>query len=1081
MNYAPRFVSKQDDDTKHIMLFVEDIKAGSVSCSLQLYGYFIGKSMDYRVVNVNLSRMWRKFGIVSITKTSSEVFYFKFNNEEVEPSTIPIWMCVYNIPIELCNGNGISKIMSGIEKPMLMDKLTKERCLNKSGKPYFSRVLMEASVDEELPHALEIAYPALGDKPARIGILESSINGFLQCVRIVRPLVTLPLLASADQGLRKNCLLRLWFLIMMDKFDGYSYQFKGSQYGNMYNTGNVWQNRGKSGPNAQSKGGVRNRDSHFMPNSKKMCNKYVLVDHSNFKPKVMVRGTHSKCAVDGVCKEDVSVSNSFQALVHHEVNFFYSNCHKYGMDHSFEDDDIASEKGGLADEMRPKMLLLMARKRVNFFYSNCHKYGMDHSFEDDDIASEKGGLADDMRPKMGLNKCPNQKQVIDLLHEGTIIGRRCLWKDLIIYSRVVKKSPWVLLRDFNCILDLGERSTGSSSITHGMAEFRQCLARIEVSNLAMSGQKFTWNKSTGSPSGLLKKLDREAVKDEELLLKRMAKVTWLSEGDANTRHVSKKEIKDAIFGMDNDNAPNLDGFSAKFFKFAWLVIGDEVCNAVLDSFANGKLLKEVNATIIALVPKTQTPRSVAEFRPIACYNILYKCITKIISNRIKVMEAFSLMLKKRLVEDGDFKFHWRCEKVSLTQLCFADDLMIFAKADSHSMSLIRAAFDEFSEASGLKANINKSMVFFCNVPSPLRSSILENFPLPVGSLSNRLKGFIGKLVSDSQSAFIPSRQISDTILLSQELLRNYHRCSGPPKVSFKIDLRKAQCLARIEVSNLAMSGLKFTWNKSPGNPSGLLKKLDRVLSNMGFIERFLNANAQFLISDHTLCILNIPSFIGRKPKQFKFPNFLANKSEFLPIVKSIWDLNIPGYSMFSVVSKLKMLKKPLQKAIFLNAYKDAVKDKELMLKQRAKVTWLSEGYANTRSVSKKEVKDAILVWRMKKLLVDGYSAKFFKSACLVVGDKISDNILLSQELLRNYHRCSGPPKVSFKIDLRKAYDSVEWRVGNGVDISAWFDNWLQIGPLCQLISNRDIFKAGLSLNCRVNDLVGNREWKWPDQ
>nr|GEX09731.1 RNA-directed DNA polymerase, eukaryota, reverse transcriptase zinc-binding domain protein [Tanacetum cinerariifolium] len=47
--------------------------------------------------------------------------------DKTEPSLIPIWVCVYNIPMELCNGNGIGKIMSGVGKPLLMDNMTKER------------------------------------------------------------------------------------------------------------------------------------------------------------------------------------------------------------------------------------------------------------------------------------------------------------------------------------------------------------------------------------------------------------------------------------------------------------------------------------------------------------------------------------------------------------------------------------------------------------------------------------------------------------------------------------------------------------------------------------------------------------------------------------------------------------------------------------------------------------------------------------------------------------------------------------------------------------------------------------------
>ncbi|GKA20231.1 RNA-directed DNA polymerase, eukaryota, reverse transcriptase zinc-binding domain protein [Tanacetum coccineum] len=35
------------------------------------------------------------------------------------------------------------------------------------------------------------------------------------------------------------------------------------------------------------------------------------------------------------------------------------------------------------------------------------------------------------------------------------------------------------------------------------------------------------------------------------------------------------------------------------------------------------------------------------------------------------------------------------------------------------------------------------------------------------------------------------------------------------------------------------------------------------------------------------------------------------------------------------------------------------------------------------------------------------------------------------------------------------------------------------GPLCQFISNRDIFEAGLSLSCKVADVISNGEWIWP--
>nr|XP_043623020.1 uncharacterized protein LOC122594653 [Erigeron canadensis] len=57
--------------------------------------------------------------------------------------------------------------------------------------------------------------------------------------------------------------------------------------------------------------------------------------------------------------------------------------------------------------------------------------------------------------------------------------------------------------------------------------------------------------------------------------------------------------------------------------------------AVQEFFSTGKLLGEINATTIALIPKVSTPSKVSEFRPIACCNVIQKCISKILTNRIQ--------------------------------------------------------------------------------------------------------------------------------------------------------------------------------------------------------------------------------------------------------------------------------------------------------------------------------------------------------------------------------------------------------------------------------------------------------------
>ncbi|GKG48478.1 hypothetical protein Tco_0510363, partial [Tanacetum coccineum] len=91
--------------------------------------------------------------------------------------------------------------------------------------------------------------------------------------------------------------------------------------------------------------------------------------------------------------------------------------------------------------------------------------------------------------------------------------------------------------------------------------------------------------------------------------------------------------------FDSTKAAGPDGYSSCFFKKASDVIGTDICLVVSKFFVSGKILGEINATLIALVPKIDVPNKVSDFSHVACYNVLYKYISKIITNRIK--EGFS--------------------------------------------------------------------------------------------------------------------------------------------------------------------------------------------------------------------------------------------------------------------------------------------------------------------------------------------------------------------------------------------------------------------------------------------------------
>ena len=50
--------------------------------------------------------------------------------------------------------------------------------------------------------------------------------------------------------------------------------------------------------------------------------------------------------------------------------------------------------------------------------------------------------------------------------------------------------------------------------------------------------------------------------------------------------------------FSRNKAQGPDGYSAHFFKSSWEIVSQDVIEAIKSFFASGKLLREVNSTII---------------------------------------------------------------------------------------------------------------------------------------------------------------------------------------------------------------------------------------------------------------------------------------------------------------------------------------------------------------------------------------------------------------------------------------------------------------------------------------------------
>eukprot|EP00253_Pinus_taeda_P018385 PITA_18385 len=107
------------------------------------------------------------------------------------------------------------------------------------------------------------------------------------------------------------------------------------------------------------------------------------------------------------------------------------------------------------------------------------------------------------------------------------------------------------------------------------------------------------------------------------------------QNQALSREVSLEEVEEAVKEMPNDKALGPDGFTINFYKACWEIVKLEVWEVVEDSQRSASILKSLNSTFLALIPKEEEATTPAKFRPIALCNVLYKIISKVIANILK--------------------------------------------------------------------------------------------------------------------------------------------------------------------------------------------------------------------------------------------------------------------------------------------------------------------------------------------------------------------------------------------------------------------------------------------------------------
>ncbi|GKA71110.1 SPX and EXS domain-containing protein [Tanacetum coccineum] len=628
-----------------------------------------------------------------------------------------------------------------------------------------------------------------------------------------------------------------------------------------------------------------------------------------------------------------------------------------------------------------------------------------------------------------MNQAPKQKEVRQVIFENNLCLCAILESHVVksnlqdLCSKVFKNRNWTS-NGFSC--DKGSRIILGwnpdiinvvviAFDAQGCVTFKSVEA-IEVSDVNSTGLRFTWNQKPNGEDGILKKLDRimanlefntsfvgsslheldeaqkaidsdhsnielreekaaylnafhDALLMKERLFMQKAKVEWLHLGDANTTYFHKvvksqasrnhidsitntngdcvygdhvplafinhyteflgqqghtphfnstdlfcnqlysdvanymvcevfdKEVRDAIFSMGDNKAPGPDGYSAAFFKEVWDIITVDVIKAIKEFFTNEVLLKELNHTIIALIPK------------------------------------------------------------------------------------------------------------------------------------------LTDLVSLNQSVFVPERRISDNILLTQELMHNYHLDRGTPRCAFKVDIQKAYDMVDWKFLHEVLVGLVSTLGKRG------LRQGDPMYPYLFTL----------VMEVLTLIDVDLARVITDSLKEFKNALDLTPKGKLS--VKYLGVPLVPSRLLYRDCSELlERVKRRINdwknKSLSLAERVQLIRE---MRKGKAKVAW------EAVCLPKKEGRLGI-----RRL-------ELFNKA--LISSHIWSLLTRKESLwVKRIHSYKLNGRTFWEVPLR----------GDGGTAFAWFDNWCLLSPLTNFISNQDIYSVGLRLNAKVSDIINSGSWGWPN-
>ncbi|VFQ74617.1 unnamed protein product [Cuscuta campestris] len=226
----------------------------------------------------------------------------------------------------------------------------------------------------------------------------------------------------------------------------------------------------------------------------------------------------------------------------------------------------------------------------------------------------------------------------------------------------------------------------------------------------------------------------------------------LSEQDNDMlgRLPDEEEVRKTIWALNANSAAGADGFNGFFFRQVWDIIKVDVSKVVQEFFLGIPLPRVFGSTLITLIPKIEGAITLDHFRPISLSTFFSKILSRILSDRLKrvlptlisteqaafqqgksinehvlmvkemgdplspllfilAMEGFTRYFN-HLANIGRISCFSSGRTVAPSHLLYADDIVIFTRADCRNLLRLKASLSTFGMASGQAINFNKSQV-----------------------------------------------------------------------------------------------------------------------------------------------------------------------------------------------------------------------------------------------------------------------------------------------------------------------------------------------------------------------------------